>query len=449
MLNRYKRNTVLMLLLIVLQTTTSDINQTSSARHVTNFRGYKVLRIFPKNPQDLRCVLTIESHVRNVDFWSEPRTIGQTVDIMVPPGQFTQTINYLNDRKIHFDILIEDVQRLLNMQKVVEVPQQLNRRIFSLFSFAKFNPTPTLSMSWTRYHRLNTIYNYMTRVAEKFPDVAKVITIGKTYEGRQIQVIKMGRQTNKWKPAIWIDGGIHAREWISPATVTFMIEQLVIASLQGSSKYLDEMDWYFLPVANPDGYEYTHTSSRMWRKNRAVTSNLFCRGVDLNRNFGHFWNVGGSSNRPCAEDYAGPSAKSELETKAMTQFISSHNTTIKMYITTHSYGQLWLTPWGYTSKIPNDYEELHQLATRGAQAIKSVYGTTYTIGTSTNVLYIASGGSDDWAKGAAGIKYSYTLELRDRGRYGFLLPPNQINQTARETWEGIKALADFLTSVKY
>ena len=54
----------------------------------------------------------------------------------------------------------------------------------------------------------------------------------------------------------------------------------------------------------------------------------------------------------------------------------------------------------------------------------------------------ASGGSYDWAKGVAGIKYSYTIELRDRGNAGFVLPSSQIVPTAEETWAGIKAAVE-------
>lgn len=57
------------------------------------------------------------------------------------------------------------------------------------------------------------------------------------------------------------------------------------------------------------------------------------------------------------------------------------------------------------------------------------------------LLFLLSGSSDDWAKGVAGIKYSYTVELRDRGTYGFLLPASQIVPTAREIWAGIRAIA--------
>jgi len=51
----------------------------------------------------------------------------------------------------------------------------------------------------------------------------------------------------------------------------------------------------------------------------------------------------------------------------------------------------------------------------------------------------ATGGSYDWAKGKEGIKYSYTIELRDKGRYGFMLPANQIVPTGEETWAGIRS----------
>lgn len=49
------------------------------------------------------------------------------------------------------------------------------------------------------------------------------------------------------------------------------------------------IDWYFLPVMNPDGYAYTHNGDRLWRKNKRRHTNRFCTGVDLNRNYGHKW----------------------------------------------------------------------------------------------------------------------------------------------------------------
>merc|ERR1712130_923368 len=67
-------------------------------------------------------------------------------------------------------------------------------------------------------------------------------------------------------------GGIHAREWISPAVATFIVRELVEDYAEHPS-YIDNINWYFLPSANPDGY---------WRKNRAPNSGSSCYGTDLN-----------------------------------------------------------------------------------------------------------------------------------------------------------------------
>lgn len=68
----------------------------------------------------------------------------------------------------------------------------------------------------------------------------------------------------------------------------------------------------------------------------------------------------------------------------------------------------------------------------------------YKVGSSTNVLYEAAGGSDDWALGVAGVKYSYTMELRDTGDNGFVLPPDQIVPSGEET---ILAIIDMCNSI--
>jgi hypothetical protein len=57
------------------------------------------------------------------------------------------------------------------------------------------------------------------------------------------------------------------------------------------------------------------------------------------------------------------------------------------------------------------------------------------------LLYGVGGASDDYAK-SIGIKFSTTAELRDTGRYGFLLPPAQIHPTGEETWEAVKKTAE-------
>lgn len=99
--------------------------------------------------------------------------------------------------------------------------------------------------------------------------------------------------------------GIHAREWIAPATVTYILNQLLTSTKLAVTTAAKNYDWYFFPVVNPDGYEYTFTKvsniniilalfqknsfqDRLWRKTRKPYSR-FCKGADPNRNWGYHW----------------------------------------------------------------------------------------------------------------------------------------------------------------
>jgi carboxypeptidase A4 len=122
--------------------------------------------------------------------------------------------------------------------------------------------------------------------------------------------------------------GIHAREWISPASVTYIIKELV--ENRQNNLWADKMDFYVVPVLNPDGYEYTHTNDRLWRKNRRNPQLGGCAGTDLNRNFGYKWGGLGSSKNPCAETYAGTAAFSEPESKAIRDYVTSQGNKFKV-----------------------------------------------------------------------------------------------------------------------
>ncbi|KOB52182.1 hypothetical protein OBRU01_26274, partial [Operophtera brumata] len=279
-------------------------------------------------------------------------------------------------------------------------------------------------MTWKQYHRLEDIHGFMDYLAKTYPSIVSVKSIGKSYEGRDLKVLRIsnGQATNK---AVFIDGGIHAREWISPATVTYFINQFA-ENFDVESDDIKNIDWYFLPVVNPDGYEFTHTTDRLWRKNRKPGYTPRCMGTDLNRNFGYRWGGKGASNNPCSEIYRGSKAFSEPETKAI-------------------YGQYLLYPWGYDNALPPDHAQLDIVGKRIAEAISQSRGSQYSVGSSSGLLYPAAGGSDDWAK-SEGIKYTYTIELSDTGRYGFVLPTTFIESVARESMAGLRVLAQAVNS---
>lgn len=111
------------------------------------------------------------------------------------------------------------------------------------------------------------------------------------------------------------------------------------------------------------------------------------------------------------------------------------------YLTFHSYGQYILYPWGYDRKVPPDYTDLERVGRRMGEAMLASGGHSYTVGNSATTLYSAAGGADDWAKGTAGVKYTYTIELPDRGQYGFMLPASYIQSVAKEALAALKVLA--------
>ena len=154
---------------------------------------------------------------------------------------------------------------------------------------------------------------------------------------------------------------MHAREWISPAVVTYAANQ-IIEGWEDLPAYMRNINWYIHAVANPDGYEYSHTTDRLWRKNMRSHGRA-CPGVDLNRNFGYKWGGKGTSANPCAQTYRGSKAFSEPETFYISKFISSYpRDTFKAYLSFHSYGQYILYPWGYDYHITKDMADLDLVA---------------------------------------------------------------------------------------
>ncbi|XP_034178423.2 carboxypeptidase B-like isoform X1 [Osmia lignaria lignaria] len=429
-----------------------------------NYRNYQLIRLFPSTQSQVKELKELmDAEPEDVKFWTQPIN-NKTTDVVVSPDLVSDVKTFLRNKGIDFKVLISDLQKMIAHQNPKMSKEQREDLVTSRGH----------SMTWKRYHRYGDIVRYMEYLAFRYPRLVELITIGNSFEGQPIKMVKISSGPTKDgddKPAIWIDAGMHAREWISTAVATYIMSQLVEKN-SSYSKLLDSSDWMILPVANPDGYEFTHTGDRLWRKtrsnhgddqddSRSVHYSLLqlvshytrwlwgkCEGVDPNRNFGYHWGEvaeGGTSLDPCHETYAGPHAFSERETKAMAEYILANKENIRMYLTLHSYSQMWLVPWGYTYSKPSDYSELVSAAKKAIGAISKVHGTNYKLGPSADLLYPTSGSSDDWAKGVAGIKYAYTLELRDRGTYGFLLPASQIVPTAREIWAGIRMIARLVT----
>ncbi|XP_031626690.1 carboxypeptidase B-like isoform X2 [Contarinia nasturtii] len=284
------------------------------------------------------------------------------------------------------------------------------------------------SLTWQAYHSFNDIVSFLKYLANKYSKLCTLQYIGTSHENRSLIVLKIsnGNPRNK---AIWIDGGIHAREWISPAAVTYIVNNFV----QNWSKqpaHVKNINWYILAVHNPDGYEYSRQiGNRLWRKNRNPNGFIRCAGVDLNRNYGFDWGKTGFIGDPCDDEYGGTCAFSEPETEAVRNFFEKTNELFRAFLTFHSFGQCVLYPIN-TDFNEIDRRDLVQVVLKGVKQMQLVNKQVHTVETD-DTLYLSPGSSESWAR-SLGIEYAYTIELRDKGRYGFLLPSNQIEVAARE-----------------
>jgi carboxypeptidase A2 len=145
----------------------------------------------------------------------------------------------------------------------------------------------------------------------------------------------------------------------------------------------------------------------------------------------------GASDSPCSETYAGAAPNSEPEAQAISNFLQGTQCIWDLFWTLHTYGQLYMSPFGYTTVLPPNYPAMERVGRAAVQAIFDVHGERYQFGAASVILYASSGTSRDWAAGVPLIPFVYTLELRDEN--SFVLPPSQILPTGEEIWAGLKA----------
>ncbi|KAI6379384.1 hypothetical protein MCOR25_001972 [Pyricularia grisea] len=398
----------------------------------TSFKGLRVT--LAEHSQELEDkIADLSAHILN------PGSL-TTLDIVVSPGNVDAVRALVNST----EVVVEDMGAALLEEGEVEEQMQL-------FDDGTSTVAAVPPESWfTAYHSYNDHLQFLRDLQGAFPSQSELVTAGASAAGRTIQGIHIWGSGGKGsKPAVLFHGTVHAREWITTMTTEYMAWNLLTKYSSDTSirTLVDKFDFYIMPIVNPDGFLYTQTNDRLWRKNRQSRSGQSCVGTDNNRNWPYGWSkTGGASTSPCAETYKGLAAG---DTPENTGLISQINTLrsgrgISLYIDFHSYGQYILWPYGDDCQRVDPAETRWQaLATTARTAIRAVSGTTYTIGNSCRTLYMTTGDSTGYLAGTAGATYAYTYELRPgsgSGTSGFVLPAAQIQPTVRETFEGVKVM---------
>jgi carboxypeptidase T len=309
------------------------------------------------------------------------------------------------------------------------------------------------------YHTVVAQYAHLTAAATAHPDLATVVDYGDSYlkttnaaTGYDLKAICITHiqagdcalNPNVAKPRFVLMAQIHAREIVTGDIAWRFIDYLAggYGSVPAVTNLLNSTEVWVIPTVNPDGVDEVQqggNSPYLQRKNRHGTgcanpptgSNQL--GVDLNRNTVTHWDTTGVSAGKCTQTYPGRSADSEPETKAIEglfrQLFADQRgpadgsaapiTTRGAMITLHSYASMNLFPWGWSNTHTGNDAALRAIAAH----MSSLNG--YQYGQPGEILYNASGTSDDWSYGELGIA-SFTIETASCGSF---TPPHSCTTT--------------------
>ncbi|MFF7392200.1 M14 family metallopeptidase [Streptomyces scabiei] len=304
----------------------------------------------------------------------------------------------------------------------------------------------------SRYHNYAEMTNEINSVVAANSSIASQRVIGTSYQGRNIVAIKISDNvgTDEAEPEVLFTHHQHAREHLTVEMALYLLNELT--SDYGTDSRVTNMvnnrEIWIIPDINPDGGEYDVAtgSYRSWRKNRQPNSGSSAVGTDLNRNWNYRWGCcGGSSGSTSSDTYRGTAAESAPEVKVVANFVRSRVVggvqQIKTGIDFHTYSELVLWPFGYTTAdtaTGMTADDRNAFATVGGKMAAS---NGYTPEQSSD-LYITDGSIDDWLWGNQKI-FGYTFEMYPGSASGGgFYPPDEV--IARETARNRDAVLQLL-----
>jgi len=388
-----------------------------------DYTGYQVVRIsLPgTNVSDVHRAVTSVNRVSErllLDVWATNVPQGW-MDVMIPP-HLTSALDSLFPGLLY-------VVRIENVQATIDESER------DMASGFRSGADPIFD----NFRNYAAIQAWMqTKVGPR----ATFGSIGNSYLGTPVNSLTIKDPNVQNPKTIIIYCGIHAREWITPPHCLWAIEELLAGN---HNDLLEQMQFIIIPVLNVDGYAYTFSNDRLWRKNRRPNPGSSCVGTDLNRNYAVGWGGPGASPQPCSEIYQGPSAFSGPETALIRDLVNRVGGSLVSFWDLHAYGSLWMSAWGYSCSNPPDYAEMNAMMQDASQAVFNVNGRSYSYGPICSTIYQASGSSVDWAyKGTSNtVVHAYTSEAFGSS---FTAPVSHIIPVSTEVWAGIVRTAENL-----
>ncbi|MGH8969147.1 MAG: M14 family zinc carboxypeptidase [Actinomycetes bacterium] len=271
--------------------------------------------------------------------------------------------------------------------------------------------------AYRSYSEKGGIRDELVDTTRQNPGLTKLVSLGTSVKGQRIYAVKVTKGARSVRdgsrPAVLYGGAQHAREWITPE----MVRRLMHHVLDGYgtdpkiTQLVNTTELWFLPVSNPDGYDFTFTEdNRLWRKNLADNDGngtiTGADGVDPNRNFKTKWGFDNEGSSPdiSSATYRGPSAGSEPETKALDALLGRVG--FEHYINYHSAAELLLYGIGWQVSTPSPDDVIYE-AMVGTDDNPAVPGYDPDISAE---LYTTNGDTDTHAQVAHGT-LGFTPEM--------------------------------------
>jgi carboxypeptidase T len=316
----------------------------------------------------------------------------------------SETISWMNQSGIEYDVLIDDVKEYYVQRSLDEVSRG-NRGACFNGQIDTFDIPENFELgSMGGFYTYEEFLQNLDSMHALFPDLISersVIDTFLTHQGSPLYQVKISDNVslNEDEPELLYTAVHHSREPQSLTQLIFYMWYLLenYSSDNEVKHLIDNTQMYFVPMINPDGYIYNETTDPngggMWRKNRRNNGDG-TNGVDLNRNYGYGWGGDnqGSSPNTSSETYRGIGPFSEPETKAVAWLCEQHE--FALALNYHSFGNYLIYPWGTGVELTPDSNTFIALASEMTRQNNYVYGTgLQTVG------YNVNGDSDDWMYG--------------------------------------------------
>jgi carboxypeptidase T len=251
------------------------------------------------------------------------------------------------------------------------------------FDTNQFNPVP---FDQYDYHTYEELTYELHSLQANHSDIMSLTSIGKTYQGRDIWMVKLSDNVDQEEnePGVLFMAAHHGNEWpgieICLFFIRYMVEQYHNDTLPEIREAIDNTQIFLIPMVNPDGVTAdTRKNCVPNRGSFGYSSSVTSYGVNLNRNYDDPWFLAYLFPvhyylplilSDSSFNYRGPYPFSENETKAVKNFAEAH--AISISLSYHSYGELIIYPWMYTTKQTPD-ESLFRSVGENISSINHYY----------------------------------------------------------------------------